>query len=155
MEKKMDENKKTPEEPKQGGIKGWINSVPYRSCIMMAIVGAYLIYLGYNLITSVMAGAEGANIGFAAAGVAFILIGIFMLYVAFVGYTRYTKEKNAAAEAEKKEPEATQEEETDSEASDFPEEETPVQKKLSIAERAALANHLSDEEEPANEDGTE
>ena len=151
MEKKMDENKKTPEEPKQGGIKGWINSVPYRSCLMMAIVGAYLIYLGYNLITSVMAGAEGSNIGFAAAGAAFILIGIFMLYVAFVGYTRYTKEKNAAAEAEKKEAEAAQEEETDSEASDFPEEEKPVQKKMSIAERAALANHLSDEEESADE----
>ena len=145
----MDENKKTPEEPKQGGIKGWINSVPYRSCLMMAIVGAYLIYLGYNLITSMMAGAEGSNIGFAAAGAA------FMLYVACVGYTRYTKEKNAAAEAEKKEAESEQEEETDSEVEDFPEEEKPVQKKMSIAERAALANHLSDEEESADENTEE
>lgn len=151
----MDKNKNTPEEPKQGGIKGWINTVPYRSCLMMAIVGAYLIYLGYNLISSVMAGAEGGNIGFAAVGVAFILIGLFMLFVAFNGYTRYTKEKNAAAEAEQKEAEADQSEEEAADEEDSTEEEKPVQKKLSIAERAALANHLSDEEEPVDKDNEE
>lgn len=155
MEKKMDENKNTPEELKQGGLKGWINSVPYRSCLMMAIVGAYLIYLGYNLITSVMSGAEGANIGFAAAGAAFILIGLFMLFVAFNGYTRYTKEKNAAAEAEKKEAEADQSEEDTVDEGDSSEEEKPAQKKLSIAERAALVNHLSEEEEPVDENTAE
>jgi len=151
MVEKMDENKNTPEEPKQGGIKGWINTVPYRSCIMMAAVGAYLIYLGYNLISSVIAGAEGGSIGFAAAGVAFILIGLFMLFVAFNGYTRYTKEKNAAAEVDKKEAEEDQSEEDDFSV----EEERPAQKKLSIAERAALVNHLSDEEEPADENVSE
>lgn len=151
----MDENKNTPEEPKQGGIKGWINSVPYRSCIMMAVVGAYLIYLGYNLIQSVMTGAEGASIGFAAAGAAFILIGIFMLFVAFNGYTRYTKEKNAAAESGQKEAETQQGEEAADAEDSAEEEEKQVQKKLSIAERAALANHLSDEEIPADADTRE
>ncbi|MCP1101227.1 TRAP-type C4-dicarboxylate transport system permease small subunit [Aequitasia blattaphilus] len=47
--------------------------------ILRIVVGVYLIYLGYQLVRDVLAGEPGAKIGFALAGGAFILLGLFLV----------------------------------------------------------------------------
>ena len=125
---KTDPEKTNPENSK-GGFVGWMDSIPSRSCIVMAVAGAYLIYLGYNLISGVMKGEEGSSMGFAIGGGAFILIGAAMLLVGGRGMMRSSKEKMKEAASDLKE-------------------QSPArpETKMSISERAALANKLTPQE---------
>jgi len=108
----------------------WMNSLPSRSCIVMAAAGIYLIYLGRNLVSDVMKSGGSENIGFGIAGGAFILVGIFMAVVGGRGILRYGKKQKEAAEEAKREEEAKKEE---------------PPKKMSISERASLAGRIEDE----------
>ena len=122
----------------RGGLAGWIDSVNSRSAIVMLIAGAYLAYLGWGLCKGYLDGAEGSGIGFFCAGAAFILIGVFMV---FVGGKVTIKAQN-----EKKQ------EEAENKNTGAPEEVPAEKKTMSIAERAALASRSEEELEVQDPD---
>ena len=130
----------TPERKK--GIEGFVDGLPYRSCVLMGICGAYLCYLAYQLISGVIKGAEGSGIVFVFIGAAFAVIGALMLYVAAKGGMRYSNEKKnqQAAEAEENAAKAESAEEEKKE-------EAPA--RMSIADRAKLAGRISEDESEA------
>lgn len=98
---------------------------------LMLLAGAYLVYTGYQLCKSVIAGEEGASLGFLAAGVAFLAIGGVILYKSC--RNQWLKKQAQKAEEAK-----------EMELNPQPEPETP--KRMSIAERARLTEALSEEE---------
>ena len=128
-----EENKEEKEEQQetfQGGL-------PMRSCILMLLAGLYLLYTGYKLCQNVLTGVEGGNWGFFAAGVGFLIVGAVMLFIAGKNYLKREKEKKEAREKEiQNDP--------------LPKEAPEERKTMSIAERARLAQNLSDsgKEEP-------
>lgn len=135
----MEEQNKNPEELTSEADDQQENrkqGTPTRSCILMLLAGAYLIYTGYRLCKNVIDGVEGGSWGFFAAGVGFLIVGVVMLVVGGKNFIKNDKEKKAmeasAAEAAAKEAEG----------------EKPVEKKnRSIAERAKLVSALEEAEE--------
>ena len=127
----MEEQNKNPEELTSEADDQQENrkqGTPTRSCILMLLAGAYLIYTGYRLCKNVIDGVEGGSWGFFAAGVGFLIVGVVMLVVGGKNFIKNDKEKKAAAK----------------EAED----EKPVEKKnRSIAERAKLVSALEEAEE--------
>ena len=124
-------------EPTENKEKKEKAALPVRSCVVMALAGAYVMYTGYNLCHDVLKGEEGSSWGFMAAGVIFLILG-----GAFV-----VKKDREALETKK----AEDSQEADSEIPDGNPEENgeaaPAPKKMSIADRANLVNRLEDEEE--------
>lgn len=135
----MEEQNKNPEELTSEADNQQENrkqGTPTRSCILMLLAGAYLIYTGYRLCKNVIDGVEGGSWGFFAAGVGFLIVGVVMLVVGGKNFIKNDKEKKTmealAAEAAAKEAE----------------DEKPVEKKnRSIAERAKLVSALEEAEE--------
>lgn len=135
----MEEQNKNPEELTSEADNQQENrkqGTPTRSCILMLLAGAYLIYTGYRLCKNVIDGVEGGSWGFFAAGVGFLIVGVVMLVVGGKNFIKNDKEKKAmealAAEAAAKEAE----------------DEKPDEKKnRSIAERAKLVSALEEAEE--------
>ena len=123
--------KETKDEPRP--------QIPVRSYMLMFLAGLYIIYTGYRLCKNVMDGVEGGGAGFFAVGVAFIAIGAAMIFFGIRGYSREEKRKKAEEAAEMSKAQ----------------EETPTvtqsSAKMSIAERAKLTEHLSEEEETEEE----
>ena len=143
----MEEQNKNPEELTSEADNQQENrkqSTPTRSCILMLLAGAYLIYTGYRLCKNVIDGVEGGSWGFFAAGVGFLIVGVVMLVVGGKNFIKNDKEKKAmealAAEVAAKEAE----------------DEKPVEKKTrSIAERAKLVSALEEAEETEKSNSTQ
>lgn len=104
---------------------------------LLLLAGAYLVYTGYKLCKGVLSGDEDAGIGFLAAGIAFAVIGAGMLISAAKNAMRRSRAKKAALEEEMK---------------NNPELQPEEQKRMSISERARLAEHLSEEEAALEEE---
>ena len=132
---KSGEEKEEQTETHQGGL-------PMRSCVLMLLAGLYLLYTGYKLCQNVLNGVEGGNWGFFAAGVGFLIVGAVMLFIAGKNYLRREKEKKEAQEKE-------------IQNNPLPKEEPEERKTMSIAERARLAQNLSDREEEETEENRE
>lgn len=113
--------------------------IPVRSYMLMFLAGLYIIYTGYRLCKNVMDGVEGGGAGFFAVGVAFIAIGAAMIFFGIRGYSREEKRKKAEEAAEM------------SKAQEETPKVTQSSAKMSIAERAKLTEHLSEEEETEEE----
>lgn len=108
-----------------------------RNNIFWIFAGAYLIYTGYQLCIGVINGEEGSNVGFFIAGLVFALVGVWVDIRSFLIINKESKEKRAAEEAE-----AAQQVENKA--------------KMSISERANLANNLGVvEEEDSDETNAE
>lgn len=106
-----------------------------RSYVFLYLASAYLIYNGYSLCSSFIQGEEGATLSFFLIGVVFIIIAIGVCAYAFINGTKQAKAKKEALEAEEKE-----------EAEELTETKTKESGKMSIAQRARLAERLEEEE---------
>ena len=115
--------------------------VPTRSMILMILAGCYLVYTGYRLCASVISGAEDSGVVFLAAGGIFVVIGAVLLIMAIRNLAKAGAQKHEIEEAAAKK--------AAEEASQNP--ETVAKKKMSIAERAHLAENLDDAPEEKDE----
>ena len=131
-------------------------ALPTRSYVVMALAGAYVAYLGFSLCKSVLDGVEGSNPGFMVAGIVFMVLGAAFVVNGGKGYMKNSKEKKEedaqAALEDASESEETREKssgaETDlQDVSESEKAEETGQKKMSIADRANLVNHLNEDEE--------
>ena len=132
-----EENKNTStEEKKEEGPGSSYSNLSRRSMILYIIAGAYLAYLGYKLINSVIQGEQGASPIFILAGIAFIAIGVGLLFLGGRSYLRSEKQRRLEEEEQRAEEAAEAE-------------KKPVEEKqeMSIAERARLASRLDEPEE--------
>lgn len=120
------ESQEQPEEVQQG--------LPNRSCVLMFIAGLYLLYTGWQLCQNVLKGVEGGNWGFFAAGVGFFIVGAVMLFISGKNFLRREKEKKEAEARELQN-------------HPLPEDKPQERKAMTIAERARLAEGLSDRED--------
>ena len=108
-----------------------------RSSLLWIFAGGYLVYTGYRLCASVISGAEDSGVVFLAAGGIFVVIGAVLLIMAIRNLAKAGAQKHAAAKKAAEE------------ASQNP--ETVAKKKMSIAERAHLAENLDDAPEEKDE----
>ena len=115
--------------------------VPTRSMILMILAGCYLVYTGYRLCASVISGAEDSGVVFLAAGGIFVVIGAVLLIMAIRNLAKAGAQKHELEEAAAKK--------AAEEASQNP--EIVAKKKMSIAERAHLAENLDDAPEEKDE----
>ena len=67
--------------------------MPIRTYLVMAIAGAYVVYLGYSLCAGVVKGEQGSSTGFLVAGIAFIILGGAFVINGLRGYMRVKKEQ--------------------------------------------------------------
>lgn len=130
----------------QNNKKNITEEMSRRSMLLWTLAGIYLLYTGYTLCANTIKGVDGGGIGFFIVGIVFLLIGGGLLFAAAKGYMKLDKkqkEQKAAEEAaaEKAEEENVEEIEAAAESA-----ETPAPHKMSIAERAALANQAEDGE---------
>lgn len=102
------------EQKKKSKIIEFLDSIPSRSCGLWTLAGAYVLYLGYKLCKGVLDGADGSGPGFMVAGIAFIVVGGFMLFGGIRGLARNRKLKEEA-EAENQESNAIETEESEKE----------------------------------------
>ena len=106
-----------------------------KNYVFLYLASAYLIYNGYSLCNSFFHDEDGATLPFFLIGVAFIIIAIGVCAYAFINGTKQAKAKKAAWEAKEKE-----------EAEEFSETKVKESEKMSIAQRARLAERLDEEE---------
>lgn len=139
--------KQTPEisdNPKEEQTKG----IPARSCMLMCLGGIYLLYTGYKLCKNVLDGVDGASWGFFAAGIAFAVIGVVMLFFGVRDVLRRDRALKAEEAAEKEAAQAMRTSSDSMSESAGPE----SSKAMSIAERARLAGRLSEDEQEDSQD---
>lgn len=108
MENKQDERK--------SGIRGMVDGIPKRSCMVMCLAGAYIMYLGFQLCKNVMDGVDGGGIGFLIAGIVFLVLGALFLAVSIRGFVLESKkqaEETEDASIEESSEEETEEKETE------------------------------------------
>ena len=98
-------------------------------------------YTGYRLCANVISGAEDSGVVFLAAGGIFVVIGAVLLIMAIRNLAKAGAQKHELEEAAAKK--------AAEEASQNP--ETVAKKKMSIAERAHLAENLDDAPEEKDE----
>ena len=99
-----------------------------RSSLLWIFAGGYLVYTGYRLCASVISGAEDSGVVFLAAGGIFVVIGAVLLIMAIRNLAKAGAQKH-----------------------DSQNPETVAKKKMSIAERAHLAENLDDAPEEKDE----
>ena len=114
---------------------------PARRSLLWIFAGGYLVYTGYRLCASVISGAEDSGVVFLAAGGIFVVIGAVLLIMAIRNLAKAGAQKHELEEAAAKK--------AAEEASQNP--ETVAKKKMSIAERAHLAENLDDAPEEKDE----
>lgn len=114
---------------------------PARRSLLWIFAGGYLVYTGYRLCASVISGAEDSGVVFLAAGGIFVVIGAVLLIMAIRNLAKAGAQKHELEEAAAKK--------AAKEASQNP--ETVAKKKMSIAERAHLAENLDDAPEEKDE----
>ena len=124
-------------------------ALPTRSYVVMALAGAYVAYLGFSLCKSVLDGVEGSNPGFMVAGIVFMVLGAAFVVNGGKGYMKNSKEKKEedVSESEAAEEKSSGEETDLQDVSESEKAEETGQKKMSIADRANLVNHLNEDEE--------
>ena len=98
-----------------------------RSSLLWIFAGGYLVYTGYRLCANVISGAEDSSVGFLVAGGIFVVIGAVLLIMAVRNLAKAGAQKQAAEEAAKDQENAA-----------------AGKKRMSIAERAHLAENLDD-----------
>ena len=117
---------------------------PARRSLLWIFAGGYLVYTGYRLCASVISGAEDSGVVFLAAGGIFVVIGAVLLIMAIRNLAKAGAQKHELEEAAAKK--------AAEEASQNP--EIVAKKKMSIAERAHLAENLDDAPEEKDENKT-
>lgn len=145
----MEENKKEEVKGTQEKKKLW-ETLPVRSCMLMCLAGLYILYTGYRLCKNVIDGVEGASFGFFIVGVVFLVLAVGMLYVGIRGVLADDKKQKAEAAATKEAAKAEEVEEiSEAEEKNGAEKaaKEPKEKgKMSIRDRANLAERLAEEE---------
>lgn len=131
-----EENKEDISETSDNTQNTTSKGMPNRSCGLMLIAGAYLVYTGYRLCKNVIDGVDGGGVGFFVAGVGFIVVGGVMLIIGWKNIIKNKKDDQAV------ESDDVQNEQNDSEA-----DEAEPKKPMSIAERARLTDAIKEDEE--------
>lgn len=108
-----------------------------RSSLLWIFAGGYLVYTGYRLCEGTIKGTDDASKGFLIAGGIFIVIGAVLLIKAVRNLAKAGAEKASEQEAARKMIEEN------------------AKKKMSISERAHLAENLDDAEEKETEAASE
>ena len=132
--------------------------MPIRTYLVMAIAGAYVVYLGYSLCAGVVKGEQGSSTGFLIAGIAFIILGGAFVINGLRGYMRVKKEqKEQAALAESTgsaslEPTEGEEDVLSENESVKTETAGEAHKKMSIADRANLVRRMEEEDKELLQD---
>ena len=108
-----------------------------RSSLLWIFAGGYLVYTGYRLCEGTIKGTDDASKGFLIAGGIFIVIGAVLLIKAVRNLAKAGAEKASEQEAARKMIEEN------------------AKKKMSISERAHLAENLDDAEEKETEEASE
>ena len=111
---------------------------PARRSLLWIFAGGYLVYTGYRLCEGIIKGTDDASKGFLVAGGIFIVIGAVLLIKAVRNLAKAGAEKASEQEAAARK----MIEEND-------------KKKMSISERAHLAENLDDAEENEAEEASE
>ena len=111
---------------------------PARRSLLWIFAGGYLVYTGYRLCEGIIKGTDDASKGFLVAGGIFIVIGAVLLIKAVRNLAKAGAEKASEQEAA---------------ARKMIEEN--AKKKMSISERAHLAENLDDAEEKETEAASE
>ncbi len=119
------------------------NSSNARS-VLWVLAGIYLLYTAYSLCKGFITGAEDSNIGFMAAGIAFAVIGVGLLFVSIKNMLSEDRIKKAKAAKD-----AAMAAAAGGELNR--DDESAKKKSMSIAERANLTKRLDDEEEDKEE----
>ena len=112
-----------------------------RSSLLWIFAGGYLVCTGYRLCATGISGAEDSGVVFLAAGGIIVVIGAVLLIMAIRNLAKAGAQKHELEEAAAKK--------AAEEASQNP--ETVAKKKMSIAERAHLAENLDDAPEEKDE----
>ena len=107
-----------------------------RSSLLWIFAGGYLVYTGYRLCANVKSGAEDSSTGFLVAGGIFVVIGAVLLIMAVRNLAKAGAQKHEMEEAAAKK--AAEETAKD------PEIAAAGKKRMSIAQRAHLAENLDD-----------
>ena len=109
---------------------------PARRSLLWIFAGGYLVYTGYRLCANVISGAEDSSAGFLVAGGIFVVIGAVLLIMAVRNLAKAGAQKHEMEEAATKK--AAEETAKD------PEIAATGKKRMSIAQRAHLAENLDD-----------
>lgn len=135
MEEQKNENNEALQQEKHPEAEERQGNSSTRSSILWIFAGGYLVYTGYRLCEGILKGTDDASKGFLVAGGIFIVIGAVLLIKAV---------RNLAKEGAEK---ASVQEEM---AKKVIEENS--KKKMSISERAHLAENLDDVQEDSEEE---
>ena len=108
--------------------------------LLWTLAGIYLLYTGYSLCKGFITGAEGTDMGFMLAGIAFAVIGVGLLFLSI---------KNTLSEEKLKKAKIAKNAAMEAAAGGELKKETASgqHKSMSIAERANLVKELEGEEE--------
>ena len=137
MEENKNENNELQQETTQEE-KPVQEENPARRSILWIFAGGYLVYTGYRLCEGIIKGTDDASKGFLIAGGIFIVIGAVLLIKAVRNLVKAGAEKASEQEAAAKQMI-----------------EENAGKKMSISERAHLAENLDDTEKNATEEVSE
>ena len=139
MEETKDENNEVKQKTESTQNESPVQEEsPARRSLLWIFAGGYLVYTGYRLCEGIIKGTDDASKGFLIAGGIFIVIGAVLLIKAVRNLAKAGAEKASEQEAA---------------ARKMIEEN--AKKKMSISERAHLAENLADDEENETEEASE
>lgn len=134
MEEQKNENNEALQQEKQPEAEERQGNSSTRSSILWIFAGGYLVYTGYRLCEGILKGTDDASKGFLVAGGIFIVIGAVLLIKAVRNLAKEGAEKAAVQEEMAKKVI-----------------EENSKKKMSISERAHLAENLDDMQEDSED----
>ena len=138
MEEQKNENNEALQQEKHPEAEERQGNSSTRSSILWIFAGGYLVYTGYRLCEGILKGTDDASKGFLVAGGIFIVIGAVLLIKAVRNLAKEGAEKAAVQEEIAKKVI-----------------EENSKKKMSISERAHLAENLDDVQEDSEEETVE
>ena len=138
MEEQKNENNEALQQEKHPEAEERQGNSSTRSSILWIFAGGYLVYTGYRLCEGILKGTDDASTGFLVAGGIFIVIGAVLLIKAVRNLAKEGAEKAAVQEEMAKKVI-----------------EENSKKKMSISERAHLAENLDDVQEDSEEETVE
>lgn len=138
MEEQKNENNEALQQEKHPEAEERQGNSSTRSSILWIFAGGYLVYTGYRLCEGILKGTDDASKGFLVAGGIFIVIGAVLLIKAVRNLAKEGAEKAAVQEKMAKKVI-----------------EENSKKKMSISERAHLAENLDDVQEDSEEETVE
>lgn len=138
MEEQKNENNEALQQEKHPEAEERQGNSSTRSSILWIFAGGYLVYTGYRLCEGILKGTDDASKGFLVAGGIFIVIGAVLLIKAVRNLAKEGAEKAAVQEEMAKKVI-----------------EENSKKKMSISERAHLAENLDDVQEDSEEETVE